>query len=89
MYSFELLCHHYQLAYLDYVRFLIGAMWGTVTPESCVSLAGDINQGMHKRSGVHLVQMVDKADMVLTQLESHIHSKDGNLHGLGCKYLSV
>lgn len=69
-YSFDMCCHRYQLSFLDYVRFLIGAMWGSVTTESCESLHGDINQGMHKRSAGHLAYMVSKADMVLQQLEA-------------------
>ncbi|KAA6417522.1 MAG: hypothetical protein FRX49_09484 [Trebouxia sp. A1-2] len=48
IYSFQQCGHHYQMAYLDYIRFLIGAMWGTVTPSTCDALAEDINQGMHK-----------------------------------------
>ena len=80
-YSFDLLSHHYQLAYLDYARFLVGAMWGGVTPQSCMSLDGDINQGMHKRSAVHLVHMVEKADMLLSQLEHSMQTKEGTLLG--------
>lgn len=80
IYSLPQLCHHYQLAYLDYVRFLVGAMWGAVTPNSCVALCEDINHGMHKRSAIHLVYMVEKADMVLRQLETN--STTGTVLGL-------
>ena len=73
-YAFESFCHHYQIALLDYVRFLIGAMWGAVTPDSCSAFAQDINQGMHKRSAEHLVFMVNRADAVLSKFE-----KDGLL----------
>jgi hypothetical protein len=38
-----------QVAYLDYVRFLIGRMWGSVSPESCKSLTTALNHGTHKR----------------------------------------
>ena len=68
-YSFAACCHRYQLAFLDYVRFLIGAMWGSVTPATCDGLQSDINQGMHKRCAKHLANMVSKADLVLQQLE--------------------
>ena len=68
-YAYDQFCQHYQLAYLDYVRFLVGAMWGTVTPNSCNELAEDLNQGMHKRSAVHLAHMVDKADVLLHNFE--------------------
>ena len=70
------------MAYLDYVRFLIGAMWGTVTPSTCHALAEDINQGMHKRSAKHLVCMVEKADKVLSQLEEHVHNQNDKMLGL-------
>ena len=79
VYSFELMSHHYQLAYLDYVRFLIGSMWGNVSPDSCKQLQDDINQGMHKRSAVHLAHMVEKADQVMTQLERQSKSGDDML----------
>ena len=75
-YSFDLFCQHYQIAFLDYVRFLIGAMWGAVTPESCATLAQDINQGMHKRSAHHLCHMIDKADLLLSKLESTSGSQE-------------
>lgn len=68
-YSYDQFCRHHQLAYLDYVRFLIGAMWGAVTPESCNELAQDINQGIHKRCAEHLAHMVDKADGLLSKFE--------------------
>jgi uncharacterized protein YfbU (UPF0304 family) len=82
IYSFQQFGHHYQMAYLDYVRFLIGAMWGTVTPGTCNALAEDINQGMHKRSAKHLVCMVEKADMVLIQLEEHMHNQSDTMLSL-------
>lgn len=69
MYSFAACCHRYQLAFIDYVRFLVGAMWGSVTPATCEGLQGDINQGLHKRSAGHLINMVQKADFILQQLE--------------------
>ena len=67
--SFEFCWHRYQLSFLDYVRFLVGAMWGSVTPATCETLQGDLNQGMHKRCAEHLAHMVSKADNVLQQLE--------------------
>ena len=82
VYSFQQFGHHYQLAYLDYIRFLIGAMWGTVTPSTCNALVEDINQGMHKRSGKHLVYMVEKADMMLSQLEEHMHHQSDTMLSL-------
>ena len=82
VYSFQQFGHHYQMAYLDYIRFLIGAMWGTVTPSTCNALAEDINQGMHKRSAKHLVCMVEKADMVLSQLEEHMHNQSDTMLSL-------
>ncbi|KAL0047335.1 hypothetical protein WJX82_000891 [Trebouxia sp. C0006] len=57
IYSFQQFGHHYQMAYLDYIRFLIGAMWGTVTPSTCNALSEDINQGMHKRLDDQLLIM--------------------------------
>lgn len=75
-YTFDLFCQHYQIAFLDYVRFLIGAMWGAVSPESSTALAQDLNQGMHKRSADHLAHMVDKADVLLSQLKNKSTSEE-------------
>ena len=75
-YNYEQFCWHYQVAYLDYVRYLIGAMWGSVTPNSCNQLAlADLNQGMHKRSAIHLAYMVDKGDVLLRKFEEHLLNK--------------
>lgn len=49
VYTEEQLQTDADLAFLDYTRFLIGSMWGNVSPESCSKMAGDMNQGMHKR----------------------------------------
>ena len=74
-YRYERFCWHYQVAFLDYVRYLIGAMWGSVTPHSCSQLAQDLNQGMHKRSAIHLAYMVDKGDVLLSKFEEHLLNK--------------
>lgn len=74
-YGYDQFCRHYQLAYVDYVRYLIGAMWGSVTPKTCGELAQDLNQGMHKRSAVHLAYMVDKADVLLKKFEEGLLDK--------------
>ena len=50
-----------QVAFLDYVRFLIGSMWGACTPESFAAKACDLNQGMHKRDAKLHAAMVGKA----------------------------
>jgi hypothetical protein len=47
-----------QVCLLDYVRFLVGSMWGACTPESFVQKAGMLNQGMHKRDIGHHMHMV-------------------------------
>jgi len=69
-YTRKIFIQHYQVAYLDYVRFLIGRMWGAVSPESCKGLATALNHGTHKRFAGHLVHMVQKADHLLGQLEA-------------------
>lgn len=74
-YSYENFCWHYQVAYLDYVRYLVGAMWGSVTPNSCNRLAQDLNQGMHKRSAMHLAYMVTKGDVLLRKFEERLLNK--------------
>ena len=51
VYTEEQLQTNADVAFLDYTRFLIGSMWGEVSPESCSRMAGDMNQGMHKRWG--------------------------------------
>jgi hypothetical protein len=50
-----------QVAFLDYVRFLIGSMWGACSPKLFAAKAGDMNQGMHKRSNSLHAAMVRKA----------------------------
>eukprot|EP01024_Parvocaulis_polyphysoides_P056072 TRINITY_DN5841_c0_g3_i1.p1 TRINITY_DN5841_c0_g3~~TRINITY_DN5841_c0_g3_i1.p1 ORF type:complete len:444 (-),score=67.10 TRINITY_DN5841_c0_g3_i1:170-1501(-) len=50
----------YQIAYLDYVRFLVGSMWGNVTETSIAQNCNSINQGMHKRDKSHLLFMIAK-----------------------------
>jgi len=54
-----------EFAFLDYVRFLIGSMWGSVTPNSYLKLSDKINQGIHKRNPQHLVAMVRRADELI------------------------
>ena len=39
------------LHHIDYTRFTMGAMWGTVTPATLQQNANAHNQGMHKRVG--------------------------------------
>ncbi|KAK3241688.1 hypothetical protein CYMTET_48571, partial [Cymbomonas tetramitiformis] len=68
-YGLETMVGQYEVATLDYVRFLIGSMWGRTTPASCLANADCINQGMHKRSTAHLIWLVQKADGLLSQLE--------------------
>lgn len=43
------------------MRFLVGSMWGACTEASFADKAGDINQGMHKRSRAHQMRMVLRA----------------------------
>ncbi|CAG9467879.1 unnamed protein product [Pedinophyceae sp. YPF-701] len=59
----------YALATLDYVRYLIGGMWGPVTPETCARNVGQGNQGIHKRSAAALSRLVARsADLCGTAL---------------------
>ena len=50
-----------QIAFLDYVRFLIGSMWGACDAGSFAAKAADMNQGMHKRSVPLHAAMVRRA----------------------------
>lgn len=50
-----------QVAFLDYVRYLIGAMWSSTTPASFEAKKACINQGMHKRDASHQLHMIHKA----------------------------
>lgn len=50
-----------QVALLDYVRFLVGSMWGACSEASFAEKARDMNQGMHKRSVPLHVAMVRRA----------------------------
>ena len=58
---------HLQVCFLDYVRFLVGSMWGACTPESFAAKAGMLNQGMHKRDVTHHLHMLRRALTLLAQ----------------------
>jgi hypothetical protein len=64
-----------QLVYLDYVRFLIGSMWGSCTPESFQHKARSVNQGVHKRDPHHQWSMVQRAVAILQEPDAYL----GNL----------
>lgn len=49
------------MCFLDYVRFLVGGMWGASTPESFAAKADMLNQGMHKRDLGHHLHMLRTA----------------------------
>lgn len=80
-YTRESFYQQVDLAFLDYIRFLIGSMWGSITPESCAARAKSINQGTHKRFAKHLVGMVSKAANILSQTQSSATSQEAA--GLG------
>lgn len=61
MLSEDVLRRQYEVCLLDYVRFLVGSMWGACTPESFVEKAGMLNQGMHKRDVGHHLRMIHNA----------------------------
>lgn len=42
---------------MDYVRFLIGRMWGSVTPGTCRESVNSLNQGTHKRWDGGMVEL--------------------------------
>lgn len=65
-YTWDAFQSHAEIAYLDYVRFLIGSMWGPITPFSHRSIDSKINIGMHKRNPDFLVDMVEKADALFS-----------------------
>eukprot|EP00210_Caulerpa_lentillifera_P000186 g181.t1 len=71
MYPWDEFKRDAEFAFLDYVRFLIGSMWGSVTPTSYIKLSDKINQGIHKRNPQHLVAMVRRTDeLISTHFES-------------------
>ena len=57
---------HAEIAFLDFVRFSIGSMWGSVTPTSHERMTSTINLGMHRRNPDVLVRMVKKAVTLLS-----------------------
>jgi hypothetical protein len=61
-----------QVAFLDYVRYLVGSMWGSCTPATFTARRGDINQGMHKRDAAHQLAMVIRAAQLLSGRLSRI-----------------
>eukprot|EP01025_Chloroclados_australasicus_P038490 TRINITY_DN3966_c0_g1_i6.p1 TRINITY_DN3966_c0_g1~~TRINITY_DN3966_c0_g1_i6.p1 ORF type:complete len:527 (-),score=32.74 TRINITY_DN3966_c0_g1_i6:62-1642(-) len=60
LFTFETFVQWYEIAYLDYVRYLVGSMWGKITPASLTNNQEQINQGMHKRDKKHLFNMITK-----------------------------
>ena len=63
--EFHLLMHD-----IDYTRFTMGAMWGTVTPATLAQNADSHNQGMHKRSRWHLHRQMADANTALGRMDS-------------------
>jgi len=59
---------HTRAAFLDYVRFLVGSMWGSITPTSYKTLDSKINHSIHKRNPDYLAEMVDQADRAYKEL---------------------
>ena len=55
---------------IDYTRFTMGAMWGTVTPATLAQNADSHNQGMHKRSRWHLHRQMADANTALGRMDS-------------------
>eukprot|EP00892_Ulva_mutabilis_P000308 jgi/Ulvmu1/10278/UM060_0080.1 len=74
----------YEVAMLDYVRFLVGSMWGACTPASFDAKAGDINQGMHKRDRRHHMRMVRRALRLLQRHSAWLPAADASRPGFGC-----
>lgn len=68
-FSKEEFLRYIDLAFVDYVRFLVSSMWGSTTPETCAGKQTSINQGMHKRHPKHMVAMIVKASLVLSKIE--------------------
>ena len=63
--GFHLLMHE-----IDYTRFTMGAMWGTVTPATLAQNADSHNQGMHKRSRWHLHRQMADTNTALDKMDS-------------------
>eukprot|EP01026_Neomeris_dumetosa_P069392 TRINITY_DN68607_c0_g2_i1.p1 TRINITY_DN68607_c0_g2~~TRINITY_DN68607_c0_g2_i1.p1 ORF type:complete len:631 (-),score=98.82 TRINITY_DN68607_c0_g2_i1:132-2024(-) len=61
LFTWDTFVEWYQISYMDYVRFLLGSMWGKVTPKTLEKNSNEINQGMHKRDKRHLFNMLKKA----------------------------
>lgn len=77
-YDWKLYREHSEKAYLDYVRFLMGSMWGNVTPDSHKYLSRASNHGLHKRNPDHLVFMVKKADNILKSLFQKLKKEEND-----------
>ncbi|GMH38625.1 hypothetical protein BSKO_06509 [Bryopsis sp. KO-2023] len=75
-YPKEAFSTHCDFAFLDYVRFLVGTMWGSVTPENCQEKSTSINHGTHKRHPEHLVRMAMKASKLLDTHETALSSRN-------------
>jgi len=59
--AYDRFIEQYEIAFLDYVRYLISTMWGNFSPEKSATFNGQINHGMHKREPQLLAHMVKKA----------------------------
>jgi hypothetical protein len=63
-----------QVCFLDYVRFLVGGMWGACTPDSFSAKAHDWNQGMHKRDQMHQLHMIRKATLLIEKYDAMLRN---------------
>jgi len=66
--SLEEFKEQFEVATLDYGRFLLGSMWRKNTPDACAAAVGSINQGMHKRCSETFVWLVQTFATSLEEL---------------------
>ena len=79
---------YFVLHHVDYTRFTMGAMWGTVTPATLQQNANAHNQGLHKRSRWHLQRQMADANVTLTSY-IEFHSKRAATPSLVSEVLGV
>ena len=62
----------FRVALCDYTRFLVGSMWGKVTPSSIEKVRLDRNVGMHKRNLNHLLWLARNSNLYLSEFERKV-----------------
>lgn len=69
-YRREVAWHHYKLAFCDYLRFFVGRMWASATPETMKSKLNNPNINNINRYPEAAMAFIDRGERYLTEIEA-------------------